>query len=166
MLICIGRIGLGCGDHSDFELLGSGDCALVVVQKIVDPLVHLLEGFEVDAVEQDLAAAASDLLESLRAALLDYVDDLQEFLLGQLPQPLVEPVLLGLGDLLDLGQVLALLINRGRFVVRAAVVGDKGVHGRNGGPEGLLGLGLHVRDLGIGELRLRVVVIGIGERGF
>jgi len=86
---------------SRFDLFASGKDQFVVVEEVIDALVHLLEGFEVDIIEDHLALTASQLFESLGTALLHDLHDLLQLLLTQLAQPLMETVLLGLRHLLN-----------------------------------------------------------------
>lgn len=96
--------------RSGLDLLGAGEDELIAIEEVVDPLVHLLEGLQVDVVQDHLALPATQLFESFRAALLHDFHDLFQLLLAELAEPLVQSVLLGLWDLFDLGHVISGLI--------------------------------------------------------
>lgn len=97
--------------RSGLDLLGAGEDELVVIEEVIDPLVHLFKGLQVDVVQDHLALPATQLFESFRASLLHDFHDLFELLLAELSESLVQSVLFGLRDLLHFGHVISRLIH-------------------------------------------------------
>jgi hypothetical protein len=97
--------------RSSLDLLAAGKHQFIAVQQVVDALVHLLKGLQVDVVQNHLASTAAYLFEAFRASLLHNTYDLRQFLLTQLTKPLMQSILLGLWHFLHLGQVVARLIH-------------------------------------------------------